>query len=254
MTTTYYVPGTQEKDPSKVIMSLQQAHEKTATNTTNIATNTADIATNTADIATNSADIAALQAAGYVVGPASATDNALVRFDATTGKLVQNSDITLGDSDGKLTRTAGISLSGTNTNDSAAAGYVGEYLESNIALGSAVSLTSGNAANVTSRTFEAGDWDIGANVTFNPAATTNVTLSFFSISETSATQDTTTGGAYNVLRYPAGNVPVAGYTIGAIGPIRKSFTSTTTVYLVAQATFTVSTMSAYGILRARRAR
>lgn len=48
---TYYVPGTQEKDTSKVIMSLQQAHESVATNTTAIATNTADIATNTADIA-----------------------------------------------------------------------------------------------------------------------------------------------------------------------------------------------------------
>lgn len=34
---------------------------------------------------------------GYVVGPASATDNAITRFDATTGKLVQNSTVTLSD-------------------------------------------------------------------------------------------------------------------------------------------------------------
>jgi hypothetical protein len=34
---------------------------------------------------------------GDVVGPASATDNALVRFDTTTGKLVQNSNVTLSD-------------------------------------------------------------------------------------------------------------------------------------------------------------
>jgi hypothetical protein len=34
---------------------------------------------------------------GDVVGPASATDNALVRFDGTTGKLVQNSTATLSD-------------------------------------------------------------------------------------------------------------------------------------------------------------
>lgn len=47
----YYVPGTSEKDLSKVITSLQQAHNVAATNTTNIATNTTDIATNTADIA-----------------------------------------------------------------------------------------------------------------------------------------------------------------------------------------------------------
>jgi hypothetical protein len=47
----YYVPGTEEKDTKKVIMSLQQAHETTATNTTDIATNTANIATNTTNIA-----------------------------------------------------------------------------------------------------------------------------------------------------------------------------------------------------------
>ncbi len=36
--------------------------------------------------------------AGDVVGPSSSTDNALVRFDSTTGKLVQNSAITFSDS------------------------------------------------------------------------------------------------------------------------------------------------------------
>jgi len=34
---------------------------------------------------------------GDVVGPASATDNAIARFDATTGKLLQNSVVTIGD-------------------------------------------------------------------------------------------------------------------------------------------------------------
>ena len=34
-----------------------------------------------------------------VVGPASATDNALPRYDATTGKLIQDSGIIVDDSD-----------------------------------------------------------------------------------------------------------------------------------------------------------
>ena len=34
---------------------------------------------------------------GDVVGPASSTDNAVVRFDSTTGKLLQNSAVTIGD-------------------------------------------------------------------------------------------------------------------------------------------------------------
>jgi len=35
----------------------------------------------------------------YVKGPSSATDDAIVRFDATTGKLVQNSGVTISDTD-----------------------------------------------------------------------------------------------------------------------------------------------------------
>lgn len=47
---------------------------------------------------------------GDVVGPASATDNAIARFDLTTGKLIQNSGITIADG-------ATGTLSGTNTGD-----------------------------------------------------------------------------------------------------------------------------------------
>lgn len=45
---------------------------------------------------------ASVAGTGDVVGPASATDNAIVRFDSTTGKLVQNSSITMSDT-GALT-------------------------------------------------------------------------------------------------------------------------------------------------------
>lgn len=39
---------------------------------------------------------------GDVVGPASATDNAIARFDGTTGKLVQNSAVTVADTTGAI--------------------------------------------------------------------------------------------------------------------------------------------------------
>lgn len=55
---------------------------------------------------------------GDVVGPASATDNALTRFDSTTGKLVQNSAWTLSDA-GNLVGSAAtgdvLSLTGATT-------------------------------------------------------------------------------------------------------------------------------------------
>lgn len=50
---------------------------------------------------------------GDVVGPVSATDNALARFDTTTGKLIQNSAASVDDS-GNIAAT---NLSGTNTGD-----------------------------------------------------------------------------------------------------------------------------------------
>jgi hypothetical protein len=53
-------------------------------------------------------------ASGDVVGPASSTDNALVRFDSTTGKLVQNSVGVLSDT-GDLTGIAAVTMSGALT-------------------------------------------------------------------------------------------------------------------------------------------
>ena len=40
---------------------------------------------------------------GDVVGPASSTDNAIARFDGTTGKLIQNSAVTVADTTGDIT-------------------------------------------------------------------------------------------------------------------------------------------------------
>ena len=42
-------------------------------------------------------EYATVSGSGDVVGPASATDNAITRFDGTTGKLVQNSGVIIDD-------------------------------------------------------------------------------------------------------------------------------------------------------------
>lgn len=56
--------------------------------------------------------INALAAAGYVVGPASSTDNAIARFDLATGKVIQNSVVTIADTTGIIAGTDGIVLNG----------------------------------------------------------------------------------------------------------------------------------------------
>lgn len=55
--------------------------------------------------------------AGDVAGPASATDNAIVRFDGTTGKLIQNSAATIADTTGDITagKFNGVTISGAGS-------------------------------------------------------------------------------------------------------------------------------------------
>ncbi len=64
---------------------------------------------------------------------------------------------------GSLTNMNG-TQNGTTTNDDAAAGKVGEFVSSVIAQGSAIALSDGVNANITSITLSAGDWDIWGNV------------------------------------------------------------------------------------------
>jgi len=157
----------------------------------------------------------------------------------------------------RLTINGVFTALGTQTNDSAAAGYIGQYKESVVTSGSAISLTTGTPANVTSISLEAGDWDVSSSVNVIGTGTTSFSAAIGSISQTSATVDTTPL-AFGILTYGASPIVPPASTIGVLnmnsGPVRKSFAATTTVYLVGQATFTASTATAWGTIRARRVR
>jgi len=144
-------------------------------------------------------------------------------------------------------------LPGTTTNDSAAAGKVGEFITSSIASGSAIPLTSGTQTNITSISLTPGDWDVSGIVNLNGASTTLPTVFNAAVNTVSATIPTegTTGRtnvAFNLTSFPTDD-PSA-----PIIPTRISISTTTTVYLIARAYFTVSTANAYGTIRARRVR
>ena len=149
-------------------------------------------------------------------------------------------------------------LVGTGTNDNASAGNVGEYIQSTVASGSAVTLTTATGNNVTSISLTAGDWDLDGQVDFSPAATTSVTQLNSSISLTSATLSPQAGGSglgpdgTTTINQPA-EVPTALICLPTF-TTRLSIAATTTVFLVAQANFTVAAMTAYGTIRARRIR
>ena len=59
--------------------------------------------------------IAASGGTGDVVGPASSTDNALVRFDSTTGKLIQNSVVIVADTTGNMSGVGTLAVGGELT-------------------------------------------------------------------------------------------------------------------------------------------
>lgn len=144
---------------------------------------------------------------------------------------------------------------GTATNDDAVAGNAGENIESEVLSGSAVSLTTGTAANVTSISLTAGDWEVSGNVVFNPAATTTLTRVRLGLSATSATFETRPAkGSDTDLNLQPGAFTTGGPQALTTGPRRVSVASTTTFYLVGMAVFGVSTMGAYGYIHARRVR
>jgi hypothetical protein len=144
---------------------------------------------------------------------------------------------------------------GVTDGSNAAAGSVGEFVSSTVLTGAAVSLTTGTTANVASISLTAGDWDIRGVVALNKGSTTSVTTEAAAITTVSATYPALGLTNSALIRNQA--TTYNGTAAGAVLPVgvtRLNITSTTTVYLVANCTFTVSTMSAYGAIEARRVR
>lgn len=141
---------------------------------------------------------------------------------------------------------------GTTAGDNASAGNVGEYIQSVVVSGSAVTLSSTTPINITSISLTAGDWDIDTVADFLLSSSTSVTQMASSISGTTGTLDTTPG-KFMQWFMPA-TIPGANTMTQCIPPYRLNLTSTTTVFFVAQLSFTVSTAAVYGIIRARRIR
>lgn len=143
-------------------------------------------------------------------------------------------------------------LIGTPAADNAIAGAVGEYLKSIVLPGAAVALATGIAADVTSLDLTAGDWDIYGTVAHHSSGTTNVNDLQSGISLVTATLPADPNAIQ--CDYLTIVVPAAPDTADAVPAIRLSLAAPATVYLVTLAHFTVSTLTAYGKIWARRRR
>lgn len=183
----------------------------------------------------NTAFVANTLASPPAIGSTAPAAGTFTTLSATT--IVATSTIT-------PSQTAGIV--GTTTNNNANAGSVGEYVTQS---GSGTSLTSNTAANVTSISLTAGDWDVSGSVQFLPAGGTTVSAVESGISITSATFGGV--GSFNSL---LATLTTGSPQLQSTPVFRLSLASTTTVYLVARSTFGVSTMTANSLIRARRVR
>ena len=145
-----------------------------------------------------------------------------------------------------------VKLLGVTDGSDAVAGDVGEHKESEVLVGSAVSLVTATAKDITSLALTPGDWDVWGVIDMNPAGTTTMSSVEGWISSTSATAPTkpNKGALFHYQQsFGAGlaqDFPVPGR--------RFSITANTTIYLSVKASFAVSTLSAYGFIQARRVR
>ena len=130
---------------------------------------------------------------GDVVGPASSTDNAIARFDGTTGKLIQNSTVTISDAGGISTTIAsGGNVAGLTITQNDTTNNPRGILINNAGTGNSIKLAptgdTGNSASTSGaflldNTLNPG---IGFNVYSNHAAPTGAALLFMKMDNASA--------------------------------------------------------------------
>lgn len=185
---------------------------------------------------------------------------------AITGNATQTSVIALVEkSDAtpllQVTNTDGTAIRGTTLASNVSAGFVGELMTVSRVKSAAVSLTTNTTTNVTASplALTAGDWDIEGSIVFIPGATTSVTSLIASTTLTSATlpaDDTYGVGTAGEIRMAYSTAPnvMGGEVTLSIPRLRVSISTTTSYYLIARPTFTISTLTGAGQLTARRVR
>ncbi len=148
--------------------------------------------------------------------------------------------------------TGGIATQGTTAGGTATSGYVGELISS--AYASAVAITSGALTNIQSLTLTPGDWDVWAAFGTAPAAGTVQSTIIYALNLANnnlpAPSSVATSNIVQIYTTFAASQPYYGLT--GIYPI--SVSANTSIYLNAVVVYSVSTLTAQGIIMARRRR
>lgn len=127
-------------------------------------------------LATNGIEWSSAPLAGDVSGPASSTDNAVARFDSTTGKLIQNSTVTISDTGDITANGATFSSAVTLSGDPAQALHAAtkQYVDNaSEGLLTKPAVDVATTANITA-TYDNGTSGVGATLTIAPTATLDI--------------------------------------------------------------------------------
>jgi hypothetical protein len=186
--------------------------------------------------------------------PATITANALlgsIGFANTVSTIASaNNSVLIGGSSGSIsfstTLPAGLTIpqpliEGVTAGTAAAAGNVGELI-TNSATG--VTMTTATNTNITSITLTAGDWDIWGTIDVSSGASSTITETEAGISTTSATIPS--------LNFSWSSSTPFDTFGGAVPQITENITTSTVVYLVANAAYITGTAFANGAIYARR--
>ena len=179
----------------------------------------------------------------------------VILADATKCSVLFKSD---GTTFNEVSRSRPIALTssaivGTATNDAATAGNIGEFVQTLVAVGAPVSLTTATAKTIASISLTAGDWDVSANVNLTMgSATTAVTSAFTAGISTTDNTLPTDGSEVECGGMVA---TTSSFKFGIpINRKRISVATITTVYMIGLATFSAGTAGGYGVINARRVR
>jgi len=146
---------------------------------------------------------------------------------------------------------------GTITNDDANPGMVGEYKSATLSSGSAVGLAAGTPTAVTNIALTPGDWDVAGSIVFGGYSGTvlNSIIAYLEPSPPPTLLGPESG--FTTSHVYGGMTPFAflSYITLGVGPCRLAVAAGgLSVYLTAQADMSLTGMSAYGTIRARRVR
>lgn len=206
----------------------------------------------------NSGGNGVLELVGTSAGPAEkaaqlfadGSGNFTLYTNATPGTLGTPA-LTVGPG-GNISLLGVTALKGTTTNDNAAAGNVGEFLNATVGSGGAVSLTAGVLLSVTSLSLTPGDWDVQGAAVFTQTSGTTATDFIVGISNSTGGWD---GGETSYARtgFLTSNATILTATLPAASR-RISISTTTSIHLLVRGTFSGGTLTVFGNINARRVR